>query len=71
MDTTCWTALGAMGAAIGGVATFAGKVYSDLKDARKELSDSQNARIAQADGHERELVALKDMIQKKKKGGQP
>lgn len=72
MDAACWGALSAMGAAVAGVAAFAGKVYLDLKGARAELSESQNARVAAAEEHKRELVALRDMLGKKRgKGGQP
>jgi len=71
VDASCLTALSAMGAAVAGAAGFAAKVYVDLKESRKELSMSQEARIVQADEHRRELETLKDMIRKKKKGGQP
>jgi len=68
MDATCWTIVAALGTAVGGLSGFAAKVYGDLKDARAELSLSQNARVTVAEEHRRELETLKDML-KRKKGG--
>lgn len=58
-----------MGEALGisGVAGFAAKIYKDLKDSRKELSESQSARVETADEHAREIVVLKSMILARRK----
>ena len=71
MDAVCWTVIGALATAVAGVSGFAAKVYGDLKDARAELSASQNARVAVAEAHQRELETLKEMLKRKKKGGPP
>lgn len=52
-----------------GLAGFITKMYADLKEARKELGRCQEARIAQAEEHYRELSVLRDIV-KAKKGGQ-
>lgn len=66
MDATAWTIIGAMGTAIVGLAGFVGKLYADLKEARRDLVECQEARITQAQEHYRELSTLKDMILKRK-----
>lgn len=70
MDSTAWTIIGGMGTAIVALSGFITKLYADLKAARADLKACQEARIAQAEEHFREMLALRDIVRAKKKGGQ-
>lgn len=71
MDQTSWSIIGALAGAVAGEAGFIVKLYADLREAHRELKESQEARIAQAEEHHRELLVLKGMIEKKRLGGTP
>jgi len=69
MDSTSWTVIGGMAAAIVAMAGFVGKLYHDLASMGRRLSVCQEARISMAEEHHREVSTLKDMIRSRKNGG--
>lgn len=66
MDSTSLTIIGALGMAIVALSGFITKLYSDLAAARAALVECQQARIATAEEHYRELAVLRNAVKRKK-----